>query len=188
MAEFKGIIQSLAKNHEAAFSLTCDINAMIYPNIERKSFVSAIVAKIDPKNERITFTRAGHTPVLFCGGNGGQPRSILTKGIGLGLDPGKKFNHLLEEYTLEMNGQGAVILYTDGVIEARNHEGIEYGEDRLIQLMKACRKHSAEGIKNQLADSVIDFCGKTPLHDDLTFIILKNCKNSKPDKNHIQNG
>ena len=68
MAEFKGIIQSLAKSHQDAFSLTCDINSLIYPNIERKSFVSAIIAKIDPAKELITFTRAGHTPVLFCSG------------------------------------------------------------------------------------------------------------------------
>jgi serine phosphatase RsbU (regulator of sigma subunit) len=179
MAEFKGIIQSLAKSHDAAFSLTCDINEMIFPNIERKSFVSAIVAKIDPINELITFTRAGHTPILYCSGNNDQPQSITTKGIGLGLDPGTKFNHLLEEYTLELNGQGTIILYTDGVIEARNHQGHEYGEDRLIQLMKECKGDTAEQIKERLANSVVDFCGNTPLHDDLTFIILKNCKHSK---------
>ena len=182
MAEFKGIIQSLAKSHKDAFSLTCDINEMIYPHIERKSFVSAIIAKINPEKELITFTRAGHTPVLFCSGNSKQPRSITTKGIGLGLDPGKKFNHILEEYTLEMNGQSTVVLYTDGVIEARNREGDEYGEDRLIQFMKECKENSAEKIKEQLANSVIDFCGNTPLHDDLTFIILKNCKQTELDE------
>lgn len=181
MAEFKGIIQTLAKKHKTPYALTCDINEMIYPNIERRSFVSAIVAKIDPKKESMTFTRAGHTPILFCNGNSHHPQSIVTKGIGIGLDPGQKFNRILEEYTLSLNGSGTVILYTDGVTEARNGDGLEYGEERLLDLMQQCKENSAEQIKDKLLDSVSNFCGKTPLHDDLTFIILRNCRKKTGD-------
>ncbi len=176
MAEFKGIIQTLAMSHNSPYSLACGINQIIYPNIERRTFISAIIAKIDFKKERIIFARAGHTPVLFCGGNGLDPQNIITKGIGIGLDPGDKFNRLLEEYTVNLNGQGTMIFYTDGVTEARNRDGTEYGEDRLVELFKECRADKAEEIKERIVNSVIEFCGDTPLHDDLTFIVLKNCR------------
>lgn len=182
MAEFKGIIQTLAKTHSSPYSLACDTNKIIYPNIERKSFVSAIVAKIEPEREEITFARAGHTPVLFCSGNHHNPQNIVTKGIGMGLDAGKKFEDNLELHTLSLKGAGTVVFYTDGVIEARNKEGMEYGEDRLISLVKDCQDISAKEIKETLLNSVVDFCGETPLHDDLTFVILKNCHRLKKNR------
>lgn len=179
MAEFKGIIQTLAKNHTSPYSLTCDTNKIVYQNIERRSFVSAITAKIDPKKQTVTFTRAGHTPVLYCSGNDHDPQNILTKGIGLGLDPGTKFNLILEEHTIKLARNGTVLLYTDGVTEARNEDGIEFGEDRLTSLVKACKAETAKQIKEYLLNSVSDFCGNAQLHDDLTFVILRNRYNPK---------
>jgi serine phosphatase RsbU (regulator of sigma subunit) len=132
--------------------------------------------------EEITFARAGHPPVLFCSGNGHDPQNILTKGIGLGLDAGKKFEENLEQHTISLKGSGTLVFYTDGVIEARNKEGMEFGEERLISLIKDCQDISAKEIKETLLNSVVDFCGETPLHDDLTFVILKNCQRLNKNK------
>ena len=55
-------------------------------------------------------------------------------------------------------------------------DGMEFGEERLMGLVKECYNFSAEEIKDKLLNSVVEFCGSTPLHDDLTFVILKNCR------------
>jgi serine phosphatase RsbU (regulator of sigma subunit) len=177
MAEFKGIIQTLAANHKSPHSLTCDINRMFYPNIERKSFISAIIAKIEPKKGMVKFIRAGHTPLIYCDGNGPEPNIITSKGIGIGLDPGSKFDAILEEASVKMHTNGTIVLYTDGVIEARNDQGHEFGEERLMTLMMECKNGTAIDLKEKIIDSVGNFCDQTPLHDDLTFIVLKNNKN-----------
>ncbi|OGB63191.1 MAG: hypothetical protein A2Y94_02740 [Caldithrix sp. RBG_13_44_9] len=182
MAEFKGIIQTLAKNHKNPYTLACDINRIIYPNIERRSFVSAIIAKLNSQEETVVFTRAGHTPVLYCSGNSHEPSNIITKGIGIGLDPGSKFNEILEEYTVSLKENGTVIFYTDGLTEARNGEGLEFGEERLLLLFKDCKRNSAFEIKEKLVKTVVEFCAETPLHDDLTFVILKNCNENFTSK------
>ena len=173
MAEFKGIIQTLAQNHTKPSALASETNRIIYPNIERNSFVSAIFAKIDPETKKVTFARAGHTPVLFCSSNGKALKTVMTKGLGLGLDSGTIFDKILEEEILHIKDNGIVLLYTDGVTEARNETGDEFGEDRLHQLIQGCKNKSAEEIKDNLLNAVVDFCGKTSLHDDLTFIVLK---------------
>ena len=175
MAEFKGIIQTLARSHNNPYNLACDINRIIYPNIERRSFVSAIIAKINSREETVVFARAGHTPVLYCSGNSHEPNNIITKGIGIGLDPGLKFNEILEEYTVSLKENGTVIFYTDGLTEARNAKGLEFGEDRLLLLFKDCKRNSAFEIKEKLVKKVVEFCADTPLHDDMTFVVLKNC-------------
>lgn len=175
MAEFKGVIQTLSKHHKTPYHLACDINRIIYPNIERKSFISAIIAKIDLMEETVVFTRAGHTPVLYCRGNNHEPANLISKGIGIGLDSGSKFDKILEECSVSLKECGTVIFYTDGITEARNKDGIEFGEERLIELFNKCKNKSASEIKDKIVNTVIEFCGETPLHDDLTLVILKNC-------------
>ena len=98
----------------------------------------------------------------------------MTKGLGLGLDSGAIFDEILEQEILHLKEKGIVLFYTDGVTEARNEFGEEYGEERLYQLIQNCNNKSAEEIKDILLNAVVDFCGKTSLHDDLTFIILKS--------------
>ncbi len=176
MAEFKGVIQTLARIHNSPAALANAANRVIYPNIDRRSFVSAIIAKIDPTARRITFVRAGHPPVLFCPGNGKPAQKIHSRGLGFGLDSGKIFENLLEEKTIEIQPGGIIIFYTDGVIEARNSRGEEFSEERLLELLQNCDSDSAEKIKENLMNAVIRFCEDTPLHDDLTFVILRCCK------------
>ncbi|MFZ0389963.1 MAG: GAF domain-containing SpoIIE family protein phosphatase [Calditrichia bacterium] len=180
MAEFKGIVQTLADHHNSPFELAAAANRLIYPNIERHFFISAIFAKIDPDKCQITFARAGHTPILHCGNHDQGANNIYTPGLGLGLDAGDRFEQILQEKTLYIKDGDTLLFYTDGLIEARDPEGNEFGEERLLDLFTSCTENSAEKIKDNLLNTVVDFCGKTPLHDDLTFIVLK-CKARQPD-------
>ncbi len=185
MAEFKGIIQTLAKSHENPHSLACAANRVIYPNIERRSFVSAILAKINPDDKMISFVRAGHPPLFHCPGNNHDPHQILSSGIGIGLDPGDKFDALLKEESVKIQDGGTIVFYTDGVIEARNAQGDEYSEERLMELARECNSDSVGDLKNRILDSVTDFCGKTPLHDDLTFVIVKCLEPNMETNRHV---
>ncbi|GAB4378423.1 MAG: hypothetical protein Kow0042_26960 [Calditrichia bacterium] len=176
MAEFKGIIQTLAHNYSTPYDLICAANRILYANMDRRSFISSIVAKMDPENMTITFTRAGHTPVLYCSGKQIKPENILTRGIGIGLDSGEKFNALLEEKTLSIEAGATAILYTDGVTEARNGTGEEFSEERLEKLLVECNAQNAEELKDVLLKAVLEFCGDSALHDDLTFVIIRGEK------------
>ena len=61
--------------------------------------------------------------------------------------------------------------------EARNELGEEFGEERMHEIIKNCDTKTAEELKENLFNSVINFCGNTPLHDDLTIVVLKNSDN-----------
>ncbi len=176
MAEFKGIIQTLAQSYNSPHELASAANRIVYPNIERRTFVSAIFAKINSQDKSVTVARAGHTPLIYIPVKNKTPQSILTSGIGVGLDNGDKFEMTLKEETICMEPGDTAIFYTDGVTEARNSRGEEFGEDRLLDHLKNCNSNSANDIKENLLKFVVDFCGDTPLHDDLTFSVLKCCK------------
>lgn len=179
MAEFKGILQSLAREHGSPASLVQAINKVIYPNIERHYFVSAIILKLDPERGIAQVVRAGHTPILYHPANGDTTVSIVPSGMGLGLDAGHLFNNLLEEQTIRLHADSLLLIYTDGLTEARNSEGDEFDEERLKNILAREANRDIKLVKEAILNSVLEFCGKQPLHDDLTFVLIKcNCTES----------
>ncbi len=173
MAEFKGIIQTLSRNHISPAEFAKATNSLIYPNIERRSFISAIFGKIDYDTNSITFVRAGHPYPIYHPINHNAPYFVHSPGIGLGLEPGKVFNQLIKEHTLHLKNGDSLIFFTDGVTEARNREGEEFGDQRLLELVATINRKSVTEIKIELKNSLEKFCEKKQLFDDLTVIIIK---------------
>jgi len=173
MAEFKGVVQTLSHTENGPRDLVTRANHILFETLERKSFITAIAAKVDVKNSIFQFVRAGHTPVLYCSNQTKTPRYIQPPGLGIGLDRGKIFDRIITTNEVKLHPGDAIILFTDGLIEARNRGSEEYGEERLIKLMQNCHLHSASEIKEKILEDVTDFVEDNPLHDDLTFIVLK---------------
>ncbi len=175
MAEFKGIIQSLAQYHESPASLARAVNRTIYPNIERKAFVSAIFLKLDPQQHTLSFVRAGHTPLIFRP-EANKPAQILTpRGLGIGLDSGTLFDRWLEERKLIMQPGSLALVFTDGLTEARNAKGEELEEKGILPMLENNRMPLSR-LREHLVKSVLEFCGNTPLHDDFTFVLVECCE------------
>ena len=173
MAEFKGVIQTLARTLNNPLELAIHANAVIYRNMERRSFVSAVFGKYDPRRGLFQFVRAGHTPVIYCQAATSNIQCLQPAGLGIGLDKGTIFNRITEVYTIPLLPQDVLFLYTDGLTEARNPQGEEFGEERLQQLLASSGSDSVHRLKEKIFDTVMDFIQNTPLHDDLTYVILK---------------
>lgn len=80
---------------------------------------------------------------------------------------------LYEQETVQLQSGDVLLAFTDGVTEAFNPEGEEFGEERLEELLRASARMSAEEVRDQVVLSVRDWCAGAPQHDDLTFIVLK---------------
>lgn len=173
MAEFKGVIQTLAQTFNNPKDLACHANKIFYSHIERRLFVSAVVAKYIPNKRMFQFIRAGHNPVLHCSNHNMQPLFIQPPGLAIGLDSGQKFNKIIQLETVKLEPGDSLVLFTDGLPEARNEKGEEFGEERLCQVLHENQRLSASEIKENILDEIMGFVGETPLHDDLTFIVMK---------------
>ncbi len=79
----------------------------------------------------------------------------------------------LEEVTLNLGKNEILLLYTDGVTEARNSQQLEFGEDRLLKSLKAQQSEDIVQIRKSLLQSLQDFMGDTQPHDDITMVMLK---------------
>ena len=80
---------------------------------------------------------------------------------------------LYEQETVQLQSGDVLLAFTDGVTEAFNPEGEEYGEERLQEILRAASCLSADEVRDHVVRSVRDWCAGAPQHDDLTFIVLK---------------
>ncbi|MBY0506485.1 MAG: SpoIIE family protein phosphatase [Bryobacteraceae bacterium] len=140
-------------------ALMTKLNRVIYDASPANRFVTFWIGIYEPPSRRLRYSSGGHNPALLVRG-GGTIEWLRTRGVGLGLSRGARF----EESVVVLGPGDRLLLYTDGVTEALNDAGEEFGEERLVEEFQ--RRESASG----LVEECLRFAGRAPQHDDLTVI------------------
>lgn len=173
MAQLKGVFQSLAQLDLPSGKFMELANSALGRCLEKASFITMIYLVIDTADKTVEFTRAGHCPMLLLPHDGKEPEFLETKGLGLGILRSGDFSSYLETKTIPYHPGDALLLFTDGIIEAKNAEGEEYGTERVRELAKNHhKKHSSRLIKSLIKD-VHNFCPGGDLNDDYTAMLIK---------------
>jgi serine phosphatase RsbU (regulator of sigma subunit) len=146
-------------------------NAALYGNIDRKAFVSLLYAILDLERGTLQYARAGHCPVLYL--HGDEPNFLKPGGMGLGLDHSPRFVDSIQEESIELRTDDLIILYTDGITEARNEEQEEFGYDRLARIVAQKRRESTHALMHTIIHEVKSFTGGGAAEDDITLLLLR---------------
>ncbi|MBN1559245.1 SpoIIE family protein phosphatase [candidate division KSB1 bacterium] len=173
MAEVKGIMEALAKEVLSPEQMLVAANEILYKNFDRKTFISLIYGIIDAKNRSFTFCRAGHCPIFFVHGEKDICQRLEPKGLGVGLDPGPIFAKSLQQERIKLKRGDTLLLYTDGVTDARNRDGDEFGEKGLETALLAVKDQVSIEIKKHIIHTIYSFFDGQNAYDDLTFVIIK---------------
>lgn len=131
-------------------------------------FLSAFYAMVDYTTGRVSFANAGHESPLW-GHADGRVEALEQHGIVLGLFPDAVYT----EWSIEMQPGDCLILFTDGVTEARNDAGEFFGESRLEQVVAAQAAGAAGELLQAIVEAIAAFAGSTPPADDCTLLVLK---------------
>jgi phosphoserine phosphatase RsbU/P len=130
--------------------------------------VTLFIAELDPATGDIEYINAGHNPPLVAR-DFNTVEELGSGGFPLGIMP-------LGEYELgkmKLASGEALVIYSDGVSEANNPTGEEYGMDRLGDVIKKNLQRSASGLRDKVESSLSDFSQNTPAGDDITLVIVK---------------
>jgi len=173
MAELKGIMEAFARQSISPKDMLISANKILYNTLDRNTFVSVIYGIWDAQENLFTFCRAGQCPLMLVEQDAEKAQVLEPYGMGLGLDQGEMFADSLQEVILRVKPGDAVLLYTDGAVEARNTEGQEFGEQALNEAFHRQACQPVDGILQSLVGAVTGFMGSAKQHDDLTFVILK---------------
>ncbi len=173
MAETKGIIQSLTHNYTSPYDILVNTNNILFDSLEKTSFISLLAARVDYKNNNVAFARAGHTPVIHYEAKSGKVHFLQPPGIAVGLNKTRLFADMLKEQNVTFLKNDIMAFYTDGLSEAMNKAGEEFGEEQLGNIIKENAHLTVELLKEKVIDDILSFLDGQNLHDDLTLILIK---------------
>lgn len=178
MAELKGLVLSLSQIYLSPRQLLTEVNRIISDNLDTRSFITMTYAVLDLKRGRMTYARAGHTPLIFMRsiGSGETVRVLIPSGLVVGLRiPGahEKFIELLEEESLELRRGDVIVLYTDGISEAMDGNADLFGDSRLSRIVEEHGHLESEELRERILREIESFVGAADQHDDMTMILMK---------------
>jgi serine phosphatase RsbU (regulator of sigma subunit) len=171
MSKIQGMIQVVAHMYASPKEMLVQINRRIFDGMDRKSFITMILALFDTQTKTVRICRAGHTRALLK--QDGTIRFLKGVGLALGLERGELFEKNLDEMTLPFDQNDFLLLYTDGVTESMNEQKQEFGEELLISLIKEYPDAAPKEIQRLLLDRMNAFRGNAEQHDDMTLVAVK---------------
>ena len=172
MSKVQGMVQLAAHMYASPKEMLKNVNRRIFEGIERRSFITMILALFDTKKKRVLICRAGHNKALI--GLNGKLKFLEGGGIGLGLERGPLFDNELEEINLPLKSESLFFFYTDGLTEAMNRQGKEFGEETVSKLVKEKRFLGAEQLQKVVITAAEEFQGEAEQHDDVTVVVVKS--------------
>ena len=179
MAELKGLVLSLSQIYLSPRQLLVEVNRIISDNLDTRSFITMTYAVIDLKAGRMTYARAGHTPLIYMRSGSGttEPvRVLVPSGMVVGLRiPGahEKFMDLLEEESVDLINGDVIVLYTDGISEAMNADADLFGDSRLSRIVEEHGHLESSELRERILREIEAFVGAADQHDDMTMILMK---------------
>ena len=171
MAEVKGIFESLSKTMERPKEILIKANDILKETLDIKSFVSAAYGYFDFKENKLIFARAGHCPLFLLRGT--DSKQIRPSGLGLGLSSKEYFEQTLEEYSIDLMKNDTIVLYTDGVTEAKNERLEDFGDTHFLKVLQDNVLLSAEELSNKIIKEITVFSSELDQYNDITLVIFK---------------
>jgi phosphoserine phosphatase RsbU/P len=165
MAMAKFVFRSLAREHPQPGDFLSSANDIVLDEIAPGKFITLLYLLIDGRNGELSCASAGHPPPLLVR-PGLAPEPLAARGLALGIESGQRY----EEARVRLDSGDAVVLYTDGLVEARR-DGELYGEKRLNEALRANAHLPAQELANALLEDCHAFAGE--LADDCAIVVLR---------------
>jgi sigma-B regulation protein RsbU (phosphoserine phosphatase) len=169
MATFQASLKTLSVTPCSLAELVAGMNQYACSNSQSGlRFTTAFLAEFMPGTRGLTYINAGHNAPILRRSSGTIER-LSNGGVPFGILPDAPYQS--GDVTLQSGDW--LVIFTDGVVEAMNARGDEYGESRLLQVIAVCAAATpAEMLARMMGDLDI-FVGATPQHDDITCLLLK---------------
>ncbi len=173
MSQMKGIFHSLAQQQLNPKEFMVRANMALKYCLERGSFISATYFAIDTQEKKISYARAGHCPVLYYHAAKKTAEYLKDKGAALGMIKTKDYCNFIETNELLYAPGDIMVLYTDGITEAKDRKGEEFDYERLRQTLCEVTDKSSREIQEHLIKKLYEYSGTDEINDDYTTMIVK---------------
>ncbi len=144
-------------------------NRLIHTNTDAAKFITAAVGILDPEQRRIEFATAGHFPPCLIEPSGDVTELSADRHFPFGLMPDEAYT----SHVAEIPAGATLFFYTDGVTEALDSEGQQYGKERLTETLRSHVADDTPDLIRAVRADVNGFVGEAPQSDDITLMAIR---------------
>jgi phosphoserine phosphatase RsbU/P len=173
MATFQASLRALAATPAPLEEIVVGLDRYARAHsLEGRRFTTAFLAEVDPVTREMRYVNAGHNdPILLRAS--GQIERLATGGPPFGLPLFSDTENAYPSGRAQLQPGDLLFVFTDGVIEAVNDTGEEYGEARLLPCVRSAPQVSASEVLNRVMADVNAFVGYARQHDDITYLVFR---------------
>lgn len=168
MSSLQARLRVLAEQVTDVAELMTRLNRHTAANTPSNRFVTLFFMVLDPVTGSVVYTNAGHNPPYLVR-TSGEVVELQGGGLILGLFPQARY----QAFDAVMERGDVLLIFSDGVTEATNAANDEFGEERLMETLRANRERSAGEISHAITTAVADFAAGAPAADDLTLVVVR---------------
>ena len=147
-----------------------NINRMVSMRNDAGNFVTMFVARLNPLTRELAYCNAGHNPPMIIG------RKTELMQVEPNLPAGVMEDFAYSEQRIKLNPDDTLLLYTDGVTEAKDSQHRMFGEKRMIEAARLCSRQSGFScsvLLKKMVEAVENFTDNTAISDDLTLLAVR---------------
>ncbi|MCU0448551.1 MAG: SpoIIE family protein phosphatase [Bernardetiaceae bacterium] len=174
MSQMKGIFHGLAQLDLPPEVFLDRANAALGRSLAASSFITATYLAVDTTQRQLVYARAGHCPPVLYRAATGQVELLASRGLGLGILRTEQYGNYLETKRLGYDTGDLLLLYTDGLVEAKSpaSPGTEFGYERLLALAQQHAPAGAPALLQALEATLRAFTAHQPPTDDQTWLVI----------------
>lgn len=177
MSICRSVLRIEAGNCPTPLTLVRRMNRIIAHDLAEDMFISLLYMVLNTKTLELTVVRAGHVSPIVNPGDGGRPWMVESRGVAIGMTDPDTFDSLIEEKTVRLGKGDMVVAFTDGVTEAMDQAGNEWGILNLVKTVQLTAMESGGGGAARLAHNIqqrlLQHVGETPQYDDMTMVAFR---------------
>ena len=163
------IIRSKASQYTSAAECMTEANHLLASYSVESMFVTVFYVIYNTKTGRVTYCNAGHNPPHILRADGTVERLPKTKNVIVGVYDGVKY----KEDTLQLEHGDTLVMFTDGVTEARNQAREEFGTERLNYMLSGLANTNCRQMVETVKAGLATFVDGAEQHDDITMLVIK---------------
>jgi len=169
MIMLRSILHLVTNTTKSAGTILDWVNKGITGKIDMDHYATLSFVSYTPENHTIEYASAGHQPMLLWRAENATIDMIKQKTDPIGVERSSSYTDM----KLTVTKGDIIILYTDGLIEALNQDGHQYGIDNLSKTIRENASLTAKELATEIKHNVQAFIGSASLHDDQTLVIMK---------------
>ncbi|HEX9655057.1 MAG TPA: SpoIIE family protein phosphatase [bacterium] len=173
VSKIQGIMRSIYEYHPSPRDLFIRLNYLLTGDLERTFFITQVGGKFDLRARKLTLVRAGQEPVIHYDARKKVAQALECQGMGLGLGSPEEFARQTKSKSLSLKTGDIFVFYTDGVTDAQNQAGEEFGCERLQQIVHQMAGEPATQIGQGIMSAVEQHTAGCHRFDDLTVCVVK---------------